>query len=478
MINPDDVPPMPEDEPDDDREWNNNGQPTRNIAVTPGSAITARRIEWWEPDLIVASAINLIAAREGIGKSTVGASWAARETRNGGTVLWVGTEESREYAVVPRLIAAGADLDRVLFVDVEVTTAKGSFTTTLQFPLDLPAIEKTITEHHVTMLVLDPCKGVVPPDFKGSDDVAVRQYLEPIAKLCSDCQVTLLGLAHFGKRDSTDSGLLILGSIAWSQVARSVVSIAEDSGSATRVLTGTKANYATRTRSIEFTINSTVITTADGPAEIGAVEWLGDTDKDARDLLGGSLGCTELDEEFDAHDYTADLKASWLYQYLDDARKAKANVRPKDAVAAGADKGISRRSVFRLFDTLANAKMAESVDQPGFPRVTHWQLIADGTTGDEPGAQKTGGTTGTTGPDLRKHGGTTGGTTAGTTGDVALQEKLPLTSGNDAASAPVVPVVPPNRECAPEPPRVRRPGCLCSDQPHPCYYCRLSDGAA
>ena len=59
----------------------------RSIAVTPGSSVTARRIEWWEPDLIVASAINLIAAREGIGKSTVAASWAARETRNGGTVL-------------------------------------------------------------------------------------------------------------------------------------------------------------------------------------------------------------------------------------------------------------------------------------------------------------------------------------------------------------------------------------------------------
>jgi hypothetical protein len=359
-----------------------NGKPTRNIAVTPGSSVAARRIEWWEKDLIVAWAINLIAAREGLGKSTVAASFAARETRNGGTVLWIGTEESREYAVVPRLIAAGANLDRVLFVDVEVTTTTGSITTTLQFPLDLPAIKQTITDHDITLMVLDPCKGVVPPDFKGSDDVAVRQYLEPIAKLCSDCHVTLLGLAHFGKRDSSDSGLLILGSIAWSQVARSVVSIAEDSDSGTRVLTGTKANYATRTRSIEFTIESTLIDTVDGPAEVGAVEWLGDTDKDARDLLGGGSG-TELVEEFDEHDYTADLKSSWLYQYLKAAADEGVQIRPKDAIAHGADKGVSRRTVFNLFTRLANAEMAESVDQTGFPRVTHWRLIADCTTGDE-----------------------------------------------------------------------------------------------
>ena len=140
--------------------------------------------------------------------------------------------------------------------DVAITTMTAVITTTLQFPLDLPAIKQTITDHEITMLVLDPCKGVVPPDFKGSDDVAVRQYLEPIAQLCSDCHVTMVGLSHFGKRDSSDSGLLILGSIAWSQVARSVVSIAEDSDSGTKVLTNTKSNYATRTRSIEFTIDS------------------------------------------------------------------------------------------------------------------------------------------------------------------------------------------------------------------------------
>jgi Bifunctional DNA primase/polymerase, N-terminal/AAA domain len=424
-------------------------QPGRSIAVTLGSSVVARKIEFWEQDLIVADAINLLAGREGNGKSTVAASWAARETRSGGTVLWIGTEESREYAVVPRLIAAGADLERVLFVDVEIATAAGNITTTLQFPLDLPAVRQKITDHQVTMMVLDPCKGVVPPDFKGSDDVAVRQYLEPIAKLCSDCRVTMLGLAHFGKRESSDSGLLILGSIAWSQVARSVVSIAEDPDSGTRVLTNTKSNYATRTRSIEFAINSTTIDTADGPAEIGAVEWLGETDKDARDLLGGQSACAV--EEFDEHDYTADLKASWLYKYLEAAGKGDHSVRPKDAVAVGADKGISRRSVFNHFTALANAGMAESVDQAGFPRVTHWRLITDETAATDSRAQKTGCTTGTTVPDLQKQDCTTGDTTDPMALQAALQEKLPLTSGNDAASVPVVPVVQPDRECAPEP---------------------------
>jgi hypothetical protein len=327
----------------------------------------------------------------------------------------------------------------------------------------------------------------VPPDFKGSDDVAVRQYLEPIAKLCSDSRVTMLGLTHFGKRDSADSGLLILGSIAWSQVARSVVSIADDPASGTKVLTNTKSNYATRTRSVEFSIGSTLIDTQDGPTEVGVVEWIGDTDKDARDLLKGR-DRPDDEEEFDERDYTTEFKTSWLYLYLAAAHRAGESIRPKDAVAVGADKGIGRRSVFRLFDKLANAGMAESVDQPGFPRVTHWVLKTDETTADHPPTHKSGGTTGTTGPDLRKQVGTTGELfdQGGTTGDTGSDQQ------KQDAAAPVVPVVPPDLTCAAPSgaptastpgmtgrveqalanARKRRPGCVCVGQPQPCHWCQ------
>lgn len=407
--------------------------PNRRVVVTRGSAITPRRIEWWEQDLIVKAEINLLAARESAGKSTLTAAWAARETHAGGTVLWIGTEESREHAQVPRLIAAGADMDRVVFVDVENTGAAAAIGA-LQFPLDLPSIEKVIRQHEVTMIVLDPCKGLVPSDFKGNDDVAVRQYLEPIGALCNRTGATLIGLAHFGKRDSRDPGKLLLGSIAWSQVARSVISVAEIPDTGNRVLTNTKTNYSPQARSIEFRIVSQTIDTAEGQSTLGAVEWIGETHLDARDLLGESPR-TEEPEEFDEHDYTDDFRKSWLYEYLAAAAREKADVRPKDAVAFAADKGISRRSVFRLFDKLANAGMAESVDSAGFPRVTHWRLTG-GTTGP---VVETGGTTGTTGADLHKQGGTTAdmlgttGTTGGTGPDQCKPDNL----------VPVVPVVPP-----------------------------------
>ncbi len=325
----------------------------RRLVVTRGSQVKAKKLIWWEFGLVLQYAINLLAAREGKGKSTVASSWAARETRNGGVVLWIGTEESRESAIVPRLIAAGADMDRVIFVDVQTDLGTGA----LVFPLDLVRIEGVIREHNVTMLFLDPAKAVVPSGFSGNDDIAVRQYLEPIAALADRCKVTVIGLAHFGKKQGADSGQLMLGSVAWSQVARCVLSIAEDQDSGDRVLTNTKANYAGTDRSVGFRIVSTTVETDDGPTEIGSVEWLGDTDIDARHLLAG-----------DAHDDDAGERTAaehWLEDYL----TANGPTPSKTVKNEAAKEKISEATLKR-----AKKKIGVVDRSSGFPRTSTWHL--------------------------------------------------------------------------------------------------------
>ena len=366
------------------------GVSTRRLIVTPGSQVKAKRLVWWELGLILQDAINLLAAREGKGKSTVASDWAARETRNGGTVLWVGTEESREHAIVPRLIAAGADMDRIIFVDVQTELGTGA----LMFPLDLAGIEEVIRDHVVTMMFLDPAKAVVPPGFSGNDDIAVRQYLEPIAALAHRCKVTIIGLAHFGKRTGTDSGQLMLGSVAWSQVARCVLSIAEDPDTGTRVLTNTKANYVGTDRSVEFRIVNTIVQTDDGPTEIGSVEWLGDTTTDARDLLAG-------DGDEDAEEHTA--AEQWLQDYLAENGPTPSKVIKTDA----AKEKIRERTLKR-----AKKKIGILDASTGFPRTSTWYLVSQAnlvnSTGPTEGVTQHGGPTGPTGRDLHKQDGPTG----------------------------------------------------------------------
>lgn len=325
--------------------------PGRRLIVTRGSQVKLLPLVWWEPDLVLRAAINLLAGREANGKSTIAASWAARETRAGGTVMWIGSEEPREQAQAPRLVAAGADMDRVVFIDVEVDDA----TRALVFPLDLGGIEQVIRQHGVTMLVLDPCKGVMPAGISGNDDIAIRQYLEPIATMAARCDVVVLGLVHFGKRDSADSGKLILGSIAWSQVARSVLSVAEDPETGNRVLTNTKCNFSEQARSVECRIVGKTITTTNGPSEMGTVEWIGDTHKDARHFLGERN-----------HDDDHDID-TWLTDFLVTGSR-KAN----DVYTAADAQGFSRDQAKRAKKRLGVKAERPSGDGPWF-----WSMPAD-----------------------------------------------------------------------------------------------------
>ncbi|WP_017936248.1 AAA family ATPase [Nocardioides sp. Iso805N] len=113
-------------------------------------------------DFLAALAVGslaLLAGREGLGKSTVAYDLTARITRGSlpgtgyghpGAVIICATEDSWEYTIVPRLIAAGADLDRVFRVDVSTAT---HVHTTLSLPRDLGGLGRLVS-HVDAALVL------------------------------------------------------------------------------------------------------------------------------------------------------------------------------------------------------------------------------------------------------------------------------------------------------------------------------------
>ncbi|WP_347957936.1 AAA family ATPase [Gordonia aichiensis] len=297
----------------------------RRLRVTLGAAVQPKRIEWWEPFWIALGALTLLAGREGLGKSTIAVHWAARETRAGRYVIYFHSEDSREHTVVPRLLAAGADLDYVIFVDVETEYTDNG---TVILPYDLEALEELIVDYQVTFIVLDAATSAMSSNLSGKDDRQVRQYLEPLSQLAARHNIVILGLVHFGKRDGADSGKLILGSIAWSQVARSVLSVAADPDTGNLVVTNTKGNLAPRTRSVEAHIVSKAVMIDGEQTEIGALEWLGETTSDARDFLSGEDGQSNRDVD----DWLADYLKLERRKATDVFQAADANGFSKDQV--------------------------------------------------------------------------------------------------------------------------------------------------
>lgn len=332
----------------------------RRLVITWGDRVPIERVEWWEPEWIPKAALSLLAGREGLGKSTIACGWAARETRAGNRVAYLHSEDSRSHTVAARLTAAGADMSKVAFFDVHTEhTTTGSLT----LPGDLRLLEETVAANGITMVILDAVKSFKDPKL-GQSDEEIRQLLEPLAQLAGRLGIVVIGLVHFGKRDGNDTGKLILGSIAWSQVARSVVSVAHDDENDRLVVTNTKANLAPRVRSAAARIVSTRVDTAAGPSEVGVVEWLGDVDVDARDLLAGP-------EDRDVADDLTEGER-WLFDYLSEHQPAPSAKAKRDGAKA---LGVSEKTIQR-----AAKKLNVTSEAQGFPRTTHWSLpdLADG----------------------------------------------------------------------------------------------------
>lgn len=276
--------------------------PARRITLVPASSVKTERLDWLIPNWVPKRSLTLLAGREGLGKSTIACDIAAQATRGELTgtpmrVAYLATEDSPSITVRPRLEAAGADLENVFFFEVSTETGN---TGTLTLPGDTGLLTNALVDNDVHLVVLDAAKSAMHGSLDGYRDDDVRQFLEPLASMADKHDIAVLGLVHFGKRESADPGKLILGSIAWSQIARSVLSVAakEDGG---LVVTNTKGNLAPATVSREVRIvSATVDVDQGGSAEVGRAEWGEETNISAADLLAPRDEANDERDEIEA----------------------------------------------------------------------------------------------------------------------------------------------------------------------------------
>lgn len=304
------------------------------LVITRGSQVKLEPVKWVMPDWIPERSLVLLAGREGLGKSTIACNIAAQVT-NGSlegayedprSIVYLHSEDSRSLTVAPRLRAAGADMDKVLFIDVRANEHD-----ILQLPRDIHELEKLVEANDVGLIVLDAARSMM--STSGTTDRQVREFLEPLVRMCDRQNCVVLALVHFSKARGADTGRLILGSIAWSQVPRSVISVAATAKKNILVVANTKGNLAPRMRSEKCQINTVELECDDEVAEVGVVEWLGETDENPLDLLAGNTADKDIDQ--------------WLREFLSDGMK-QANEVFVAADASGFSKDQAKRAKKRI----------------------------------------------------------------------------------------------------------------------------------
>ena len=361
----------------------------RRVKLVKAGSVKTEKVDWLIPEWIPANMLTLLAGREGIGKSTIACSWVAEFSNRGMKCAYLNSEDSRSFTVKPRLQAAGANLDNVFFIDVETETGTEG---QLRLPQDTDLLFRELSDQGVKFVILDAAKSSMDPKLDGYKDDHVRQFLEPLAAGADKYGVTIVGLAHFGKKEGSDTGRLLLGSIAWSQIARSVLAAAIDNDGRL-IVTNTKANLARGIVSREATIASRPLQLDDGSlTELGVIEWGEFTDTPATELLEQNDSDETPDDRTDAE--------VWLEDYLTERGPT-----PRAEVLKAAKKAAvaSERTIKRAFKNLGGESHSA-----GFPRVATWSLPSRDSRANVPLGVNNRGPTGPTGDMQGKCDGPTG----------------------------------------------------------------------
>jgi hypothetical protein len=362
------------------------GEPTgRRLVLTAASEIEPEPVVWaWEDvsdglapnsGRIPLGSLSVAAGREGTGKSSFGI-WLAAQITQGilpgqlygqpRPVIYAAVEDSWKHTLVPRLIAAGADLTKVFRVEVVEDEQVGF---TLSLPTDNVLLERDIREMSAALLVLDPLMSTINANIDTHRERDVRVALDPLARLADRARCVVLGIAHFNKGAGTDPSSLITGSGAFKNVPRSVFGFAVD-GDGGRVMTQTKNSLGRLDLpSLSYQIEGVDIPTRLGPAHVGRLKWLGHSDRSVTDILGERGDTEEQEDRKDA--------AKWLRGYLVDNGGEAAAV---DVFKAGDKDGFGKDALKRAKKRAGVVSEKDAMDAGWMWRIP---LTAEGSEGIE-----------------------------------------------------------------------------------------------
>lgn len=299
------------------------------LVVVRASDVEPEQIEWLWPDRVAIGKLTLLAGNPGDGKSqfcaflaaktSVGGSWPCGEgTSPRGGVILLSAEDDLADTVRPRLMAAGANSDRI-----EVVQAVRDHSGHRPFNIDkdLAQLEALITERQdVKLVIMDPISSYV--SLAGSQNAAIRAVLERLGEMAARLRVAVLAVTHLNKRGGLSAMNRVLGSIAYVAAARSAYLLTRDpSNPDRRLILPLKSNIARRSTALAFAIRGVRI---QNHIDASTIEWEAETlTATADEVLSARVRPTAKTSALtEAEDFLRDCLADGPVHVLDVQRAA------------------------------------------------------------------------------------------------------------------------------------------------------------
>lgn len=305
------------------------------LATTCAAKVKAKPLRFLVPGVFPLGKLVLLAGDGGLGKSTITLDLAARLTLKQcafkqqyeameGEVLIASCEDDPEDTIVPRLMAAGADLERIHFITGLVgDQGEGVSLWSLE---NYEALQSELEANPaVKLVIVDPASAFAGrAGIDGHKDAELRSILGPLSDLAAKYAVTILLVAHIRKADAGKAVRCVLGSVAWVNAVRAAWIVVEGEGEQ-RLFLPIKSNLTVRRLGLRYCLlplsepdEAAVLMQCEHleaddlealRQQLYRVEWLGETDAEADQVFADANRRPERESD------TA-RAAAWLKERL------------------------------------------------------------------------------------------------------------------------------------------------------------------
>jgi hypothetical protein len=275
----------------------------------------------------------------------------------GNVVIWSGEDDPRD-TLIPRLIAYGADLSRIHFVEAVLEDGKPR---AFDPARDIEALRTAVQKAgNVVLLIVDPIVSAVSGDSHKNSET--RAALQPLVNLATDVAAALLGVTHFTKNSSGREPIeRITGSIAFAAMPRVIMIAgkehAKPGAEPRRILARAKSNIGPDDGGFSYRLTQ-IPMPGDERITASIAEWGEQLDGSARDILA------TIEDTGDEHGGAAEREAE---EFLQDVLST-GPILAKEVLRQAKEAGVSERTLKR-----AKANLCVRSDRSHEPGVSaHW----------------------------------------------------------------------------------------------------------
>ncbi|NIM48001.1 MAG: AAA family ATPase [Gemmatimonadales bacterium] len=254
--------------------------------------VELKPIQWLWSHRIPLGKLTFISGDPDLGKSSTALDIAARLTRGDvmpdqapteqpAGVVMLTAEDAASDTVIPRLMAAGANLERVkLLNEVRI----GDKRQEIVLPEHLDALLVAVEAAEAKLVIVDVFTAFLTGTVNTWRDHDLRRALRPLAKFAEESGVAVVAIRHLTKQAGTKAIYRGGGSIAFSGAARAEYLVASDPEDDTvRIFATIKNNLAPKSPSLRFRLEG--VTVPGLEEAVVKVTWLGESPHTADSLV-------------------------------------------------------------------------------------------------------------------------------------------------------------------------------------------------